>query len=72
MLNKDICWKCYLDMWNNHYPDGTRYITGTFVKTFTQSFDAGYCPLHSPWLVVVKDEPPDKCKYLLEQTVSKI
>ena len=72
MLNQSVCWKCYLNMWGEHYPDGTRYITGTFAKKFKHSFDAGYCPLHCSWLVVVKNEPPDVCQYLLEQMVSKV
>ena len=64
MLNRDICLKCWLRK-------GKPAMNGELYKSFDRYWRSGSCMCRYYPLLVPLKEVPEKCPYVVEQTVSK-
>jgi hypothetical protein len=74
MLNKAICLRCYKS--NEFFADGLSEIEKPFDKTryiyrFNQFWEKNICPCTLTFDgLPLKSKPPEKCLYILEQTIN--
>jgi len=73
MLNQELCWNCVLKIQNAGYNDSVGIVK--YKAQFMEQWGRGivYCGFHRGLLkgsLKVTDSPPERCPYILEQTVN--